>query len=194
MSEPHTPQTPGVPPDAPEDSVTVTPPGSERAGFWAGRSAFVVPATLFAVGIFLIVGIVNIDIVNADELFGPRAFPTIAAVICFVLGVLLVVDVIRNPEEPELIHDDDGQQINARTSNWRATGIAIGSFVLFAIVLLPAGWIIAGALAFWGITIGMGNTRYVFNLLLGLAISSIMQLVFGGMLGLTLPAGIFGLF
>lgn len=173
--------------------------GAHRApteqGFWAGRSALVVPGALFALGIFLVIGILDVEIVNADELFGPRAFPIITTIVIFVLAVLLTIDVLRHPEEAELVADEEtGEQTNARSSNWRATLITIGSFVLFAITLMPAGWIIAGALAFWGITIGMGNTRYVFNLLIGLAISSIMQLVFGGMLGLSLPAGIFGWF
>ena len=61
-------------------------------------------------------------------------------------------------------------------------------------LLQPAGWIISEALVFWGLTVGLGNTRYVFNLLIGLAASSIMQLIFAGMLGLNLPAGVMGMF
>lgn len=79
-------------------------------------------------------------------------------------------------------------------SDWRTTGFVLASFVLFAIILMPVGWILSGALVFWGITVGLGSTRYVANLLIGLALSSIVQLVFGGLLGLSLPAGIFGTF
>ncbi|WP_343913021.1 tripartite tricarboxylate transporter TctB family protein, partial [Ornithinicoccus hortensis] len=62
----------------------------------------------------------------------------------------------------------------------------------FALILETVGWIISAALVFWGITIGLGNRRYLFNLLIGLAMSSIMQLVFSGMLGLSLPPGVMG--
>lgn len=127
-----------------------------------------------------------------SEMFGPKAFPLIAAIVSFVTAAGLIASIIRNPEVPEAV-DDDGNTL-ATYSNWRQTAIVLGSFVGFAIILMPAGWIISGALVFWGITIGLGSTAYLKNLLIGLALSSIVQLVFGGLLGISLPAGIFGMF
>ena len=89
-----------------------------------------------------------------------------------------------NPEVPEA----------ELSSNWRSTGITIGSFVAFAVLLVPAGWIIAGAVVFWGVTVGLGSTRYVPNILIGLAASSVMQIIFSGLLGLSLPPGVMGMF
>ncbi|CAN3126657.1 tripartite tricarboxylate transporter TctB family protein [Mycobacterium sp. smrl_JER01] len=152
--------------------------------FWAGRSALIMPALLITLGVFLIWGIVDMEVADDSEIFGPKAFPAITAGLCFVVAALLTVSILRNPElgGPE------------QSSNWRAAGITIGSLVAFAVLLQPAGWIIAGAVVFWGVTVGLGSTRYVPNILIGLGASSVMQLIFSGLLGLNLPAGVMGLF
>ncbi|MFT4088784.1 MAG: tripartite tricarboxylate transporter TctB family protein [Gordonia sp. (in: high G+C Gram-positive bacteria)] len=166
------------------------PPATHPA--WAGRSALIIPALLIALGVFLLIGNADMEVSGDAEMFGPKAFPLITAILCFVTAAGLIYSILRNPEIPDAV-DDEGNPLPT-VSNWRNTAIVLGSFVLFAIILLPAGWIVAGALVFWGITVGLGSTRYVANLLVGLALSSIVQLVFGGLLGISLPAGIFGMF
>lgn len=162
------------------------------AGFWTGRSGLVMPAVLVGVGIFLVVGIVQMDVGENHELFGPRAFPWIVAGACFVVAALLALQILRTPEIPESMIDEDGNLRPGTATNWPATAITVGSFVLFAAALQPLGWIIAAALVFTGLTIGMGNKRYLFNFMIGLTIASVMQLVFSGLLGLNLPPGVFG--
>lgn len=165
------------------DDETATRPSAPRH-LWSGKSALVMPALLVVLGLLLIYGIVDMEVADDSEVFGPRAFPAITAAVCFVIAALLAISVMRNPELPEA----------ELSSNWRSTGITIGSFVAFAVLLVPAGWIIAGAVVFWGVTVGLGSTRYVPNLLIGLAASSVMQLIFSGLLGLSLPAGVMGIF
>ena len=171
-------------------SAKPTPPQK----FWAGKSALIMPALLVVLGLVLIYGIFDMEIADDSELFGPKAFPWITAGFCFLIAALLTLVILRNPQVPEPVLDEQGRPIASLFSNWRSTGITIGSFVAFAVLLIPAGWIIAGAIVFWGVTVGLGSTRYVANLLIGLAISSIMQLIFAGMLGLSLPPGVMGMF
>lgn len=173
-----------APPEAPES----------RTGFWTGKSALVMPGLLVALGVFLIYGVIEMEIADDSEIFGPKAFPMITAGFCFLIAVLLTVSILRNPEVPEAATDGHGRPLAVTASNWRAAGITIASFVAFAVLLIPAGWILAGAIVFWGVTVGLGSTKYVQNLLIGLALSSIMQLIFSGLLGLTLPPGVMGLF
>lgn len=175
---------PGAPPEHHEPT--------EEHGFWVGRSGLVMVGVLVGIGIFLILGIYDMDVPDDAGLFGPRAFPWIAAVACFVIAVFLALDIIRHPDVPESMLDENGHLLPGTASNWPATGITLGSFVLFSLLLMPIGWIISAAIAFWGITVGLGSKRYVLNLMVGFAISSIMQLVFAGLLGLNLPPGIFG--
>lgn len=162
--------------------------------FWAGKSALIMPAMLVLLGLFLVYGILDMEIADDSEIFGPRAFPWITAGFCFLIAALLTVSIMRNPEVREPVLDQHGRPVRGPASNWRAAGITIGSFVAFAVLLMPAGWILAGAVVFWGVTVGLGSTKYFANLLIGLALSSIVQLVFGGLLGLTLPPGVMGMF
>lgn len=74
-------------------------------------------------------------------------------------------------------------------SDWRALGIVIGSMVACIVLLVPAGWIIAAAILFWGVSYALGSRRPVFDLSVALVMSSLIQLIFGAALGLNLPAG-----
>ena len=53
----------------------------------------------------------------------------------------------------------------------------------------PAGWIIAAAMLFWGVSYALGSRRPVFDISVALVMSSVIQLIFGAALGLNLPAG-----
>lgn len=77
-------------------------------------------------------------------------------------------------------------------TNWKALGITVASVLGFIVLLPLLGWIITAALLFGAVTFGFGSKRIWFNLAVGLLISSIVQLVFSGLLGLTLPAGFIG--
>jgi len=74
-------------------------------------------------------------------------------------------------------------------SDWRALGIVLVSLVLFIALLRPAGWIIAAALLFWGVSYALGARRPIFDASVALVMSSLIQLIFGAGLGLNLPAG-----
>lgn len=87
------------------------------------------------------------------------------------------------------VEDDDAP---THDINWRATGVTIGAVLGFILLLPLLGWVITAALLFGAVTIGFGAKRIWFNLGVGLLISSIVQLVFSGLLGLTLPAGFLG--
>jgi len=74
-------------------------------------------------------------------------------------------------------------------SDWRALGTVLVSLVLFIVLLRPAGWIIAAALLFWGVSYALGARRPIFDASVALVMSSLIQLIFGAGLGLNLPAG-----
>jgi putative tricarboxylic transport membrane protein len=78
---------------------------------------------------------------------------------------------------------------NKAFSDWRALGTVLVSLVLFIVLLRPAGWIIAAALLFWGVSYALGARRPIFDASVALVMSSLIQLIFGAGLGLNLPAG-----
>ena len=55
----------------------------------------------------------------------------------------------------------------------------LASLVAFIVLLRPAGWIIAAALLFWGVSYALGSRRPVFDISVALVMSSLIQLIFG---------------
>ncbi len=173
------------------NSVTTDPPDTgTRAGALTGRSGLVVPVLLVALGLFLVYGTVTMKVPDTATSPGPQVFPAIVAGFCFLVAVLVTVQLIRRPEPVDLGVDDDGRPNTGTFSNWRSVGITVGTVALFIALLEPLGWVLAGAFLFWGVSIGLGGRRYVFDAAVALLVSSAVQLVFSGGLGLTLPGGI----
>ncbi|MER5675116.1 tripartite tricarboxylate transporter TctB family protein [Pseudonocardia alni] len=72
----------------------------------------------------------------------------------------------------------------------RGLAEAVGVVVLFIAVLQPVGWLLSGALLFWGMARALGSRRPLFDLFLALVVSSAVQLAFSAGLGLNLPPGV----
>lgn len=163
---------------------------SVSTNFWTGRSGLVVPALLVALGIFLVYGTVTMDVPETATSPGPQVFPAIVAGGCFVVALLVTIQILIKPDVVERGVDDDGTPLTGPVSNWRTLGITVGSVALFIALLDPLGWVLAGALLFWGVSIGLGSRRYVFDGAVALLVSSAVQIAFSAGLGLTLPGGL----
>ena len=75
---------------------------------------------------------------------------------------------------------------------WRSLLWVVGSFLAFALLLEVLGWIIAATLLFVGVVRGFASSRWLFNALVGLTLSSVIYIAFDMLLGLPLPSGILG--
>lgn len=172
-------------------------------GFWRRRTGLIVPGLMLVIGVALVVGTVTMRVPDTATSPGPQVFPAIVAALVLVIAVLLALDVLRKPEaatveiaqraDPGDVDDLDldGEPVERRpTSNRRALLGALGTVVVFIAALTPLGWLLAGAVLFWGIARALGSRRPVFDVFLALAISSIVQLAFSAGLGLNLPPGI----
>ena len=76
--------------------------------------------------------------------------------------------------------------------DWRCLGIVVASLTVFILLLQPVGWLLSAALLFFGVAYALGSRRYLFDAVLSLVFSSVIQLAFVAGLGLNLPAGILG--
>lgn len=161
-----------------------------RARFWTGRSGLVVPALLVALGLFLAYGTITMEVPATATSPGPQVFPSIVAGGCFVVAILLTVQLLVEPDVVDRGLDERGEPSTGTVSNWRTLAITVGSVALFIALLDPLGWVLAGALLFWGVSIGLGSRRYIFDGAIALLVSSAVQLAFSAGLGLTLPGGI----
>jgi putative tricarboxylic transport membrane protein len=160
------------------------------------KQALVIPAILVALGVFLVAGTVTMGVVGSGGLFGPTVMPWAVAVLAFVVAGLLTVDILRPRPEYDTPSgaptDASDGEAGPDPVNVRAVGTAIGGVVGFIVVLPWLGWILSATVLFTVVAVALGSRAYLTCLLAGLALASVIQIVFSGLLGISLPAGFVG--
>ncbi|MFF3374050.1 tripartite tricarboxylate transporter TctB family protein [Streptomyces sp. NPDC002680] len=152
------------------------------------RAQYGVCAFLVLVGTAVIVDGLGIPhITSSTDPVGPRAVPVILGVLLLLVAVAYAVDVARGGHgEPEAGEDVDLSQ----GTDWRTVLLLIGAFVVNAVLIERLGWVISGALLFWGTAFALGNRHYVRNLLIAVTLSLTSFYAFAIGLGVNLPAGV----
>ncbi len=174
-----------VPPEAARAESGSAP--EQPRGWGAGRSGLIFPLIMVAFSTYFVVG--NLTMTHADADFpGPTFFPWLLAIAGYVLAILLALHYLRNPEYV----DDTARGTHRTYTDWVAVGWCVGGFALFALTLEFLGWILAGGLLFWCVARGIGSKRPIFDISLGLVVSSIIYLAFSVGLHLNLPSGLIG--
>jgi putative tricarboxylic transport membrane protein len=201
-----TTSSPAPPSDDTAAGTTAKPQAS-------GMAELVVPAILVAIAVFLIIGTANMVEPPSVQLPGPAFFPGIIIGLLLVMAALSTVQTLRTvrarragllQDEQEAHLDADGDPIEeippnpprgrepwpaGAVTDWRAVLTVLGSLVAFMVLLRPVGWIVAAAVLFWGVAYAFGSRRPIFDVSVALVMSSVIQLTFGYLLGLNLPAG-----
>ncbi|MGO1183443.1 MAG: tripartite tricarboxylate transporter TctB family protein [Micrococcaceae bacterium] len=210
------PDSPTTPPDAaPEPAApqqqpeTFTDPSAARAAY-GGRGSLIVAGLTLALALYITVGLFTMDVPESSQPPGPKFYPLILAVVTYALCAILVINVIRKPEAPETVAiqiaadpttvDADPESAApapttrevAFRGDWKAVVIAVASFLVFTLILVPVGWIISAALMFGVMSWALGSKRPVLDLAIGLVVSSAVQVAFSMGLSLNLPAGVLG--
>ena len=152
------------------------------------RAQYGVCAFLALLGTAVIVDGLGIPhITSSTDPVGPRAVPVLLGALLLVVAVLYAVDVARGGHgEPEAGEDVDLSQ----GIDWRTVLLLIGAFVVNAVLIERLGWVISGALLFWGTAFALGNRHYVRNLLIAVTLSLTTFYAFAIGLGVNLPAGV----
>lgn len=230
------------------------PAGARPLSALAVRKELIVVVLLAAVGIVLLVGSTTMNVLGEDVI-GPQFVPVVLGVLLLLAAALLAVDVIRHPEQPrdleqdefegnfsaDMLHDISGlaepgtpgaptavtgavsskdvaaavaasemptdtpsdadavvdadAEVAAHataaknpSSDLRTLGLVLLSMVGFVVILPYAGWVISAAALFWCMCRLLGSKRPFFDIGVSLLASSLIQLAFGGLLGLSLPA------
>jgi len=172
-----------------------------RGGWWAGRAGLVFPLLMVVFATYLLVGQLGMQVTPDLDPPGPRFFPALVIAALYVLAVVLVIALVRTPQLPVVDVDietrgsvhprvDDGA---AWFTDWPRLAWAVGGFAGFILLLEPAGWIVAGATLFWSTTRALDSRHPVRDVAVAFVFSSVLYLVFAGLLSVNLPAGaIFG--
>ncbi|CAN5700212.1 tripartite tricarboxylate transporter TctB family protein [soil metagenome] len=165
-----------------------TVPVSTVRGRLAGRSELGVALLLGVVGVGVLVDALGIDAPTTDsDRVGPQAFPLGVAVLLLLCAVCLAVDVLRGGHGEA----EEGEDVDlTAATEW---GVVVPLLVVFmANVLLVdvLGWVVSGALLFFGCTWALGSRHYVRDPAISLAMSLVTFYGFYLGLGIHLPAGI----
>lgn len=140
---------------------------------------------MVALGVFAIAGIFAIH-VPAGSRVGPTVFPIFVSVVLLGSAVAVLVGILRGergaPEEGEDIDE-------SKSTDW-ITLLKLAAFLVAHLFLIePIGWAPAAAVLFGGVAWSLGAKRWWVALLVGMAVGLAVQIVFGGLLGLSLPWG-----
>ncbi|GGW61009.1 MULTISPECIES: tripartite tricarboxylate transporter TctB family protein [Streptomyces] len=152
------------------------------------RAQYGVCAFLALLGAAVIVDGLGIPhITSSTDPVGPRAVPVLLGALLLLVAVLYAVDVARGGHgEPEAGEDVDLSQ----AVDWRTVVLLICAFVANAVLIERLGWVISGALLFWGTAFALGNRHHVRNLLIAATLSLTTFYAFAIGLGVNLPAGV----
>lgn len=148
---------------------------------------YVFAAVCAALGVYAIVGAGFIRVPpGSASVLGPRVFPYGVGILLVAAAIAVIVEVARGhrgiPDEGEDVDPD-------APTDWLTVAKLIVFFLSQLVLIELAGWPIAVAVLFGGAAWSLGARRWWVALLIGLGLGLVTQLVFGGWLGLSLPAG-----
>jgi putative tricarboxylic transport membrane protein len=117
---------------------------------------------------------------------GPAAMPVLVGLMLVVCAVLLARDVLRGGHGEE----ESGEDIDlTHGSDWRTVLLLAGAFLVNAALIERTGWVISGALLFWGGTYALGSRHYLRDGVVAAGLSTATFYLFAVGLGIPLPAG-----
>jgi len=163
----------------------VTTQDTTRGG---DRAQYAVCAFLALVGAAVIIDASRIaHVATSNDPVGPKPVPIVLGVLLLVVAALYAMDVARGGEgEAEAGEDID----LTHPIDWRTVLLLIAAFAVNAVLIEPAGWVISGAVLFWGAAFALGSRHHVRNVVIAVALSLVTFYAFAIGLGVNLPAGV----
>ena len=159
-----------------------------RRGGLTGRSELGVALLLGVVGVVVLVDAAGIHAPysQADPV-GPRTVPFLVAALLLVCAVGLAVNVLRGGHGEA----EEGEDVDLTApTEWRVVLPLVGTFVANVLLIDVLGWVISGAVLFWGSSWALGSRHPVRDAVISLALSLATFYGFYLGLGVLLPAGV----
>jgi len=159
-----------------------------RRGRLAGRSELGVALLLGVVGVVVLVDAARIHAPysQADPV-GPRTVPFVVAGLLLVCAAALAVNVLRGGHGEA----EEGEDVDLTApTEWRVVLPLVGAFLANVLLIDLLGWVVSGALLFWGCSWALGSRHPVRDAVISLALSLATFYGFYLGLGIQLPAGV----
>ncbi len=158
-------------------------PGTPRPAQRLGELIFA--GLVFALGVYTLVGVFGIR-VPANARVGPTVFPVLVSIILLVSSAAVFLGALRGRSGTA----EEGEDVDttART-DWLTLAKVVGLLVAHLLLIDLIGWAPAATILFGGVAWALGAKRWWVALLIGVGLSLAVQIVFGELLGLSLPLG-----
>jgi putative tricarboxylic transport membrane protein len=126
------------------------------------------------------------NVTGVDPL-GPRPAPVLVGVLCLVLAATLAI-AVRRGDQAEA---ESGEDVDLSSPmDLKTVLLLVAVFAANIVLIDPLGWVISGALLFYGAAIALGSRHFVRDLAISAALSLGTFYGFAIGLGVNLPAGI----
>ena len=153
-----------------------------------GRSELGMAALLGAAGALVFWDAVHLHAPYSEsDPVGPRAVPYLVAALLVGCAAWLATDVLRGRKGAA----EGGEDIDLdHPTEWRTVVPLVAVFLANIVLVDRLGWVISGALFFWGSVWSLGSRHYVRDAVISLLLSVTTFYGFYLGLGIYLPAGI----
>jgi len=161
---------------------------TSRRSRLAGRSELGVALLLGVVGVVVLVDAARIHApYSQSDPVGPRTVPFLVAALLLVCAVGLAVNVLRGGHGEA----EEGEDVDLTApTEWRVVLPLVGTFVANVLLIDVLGWVISGAVLFWGSSWALGSRHPVRDAVISLALPLATFYGFYLALGVLLPAGV----
>jgi putative tricarboxylic transport membrane protein len=161
---------------------------TSRRSRLAGRSELGVALLLGVVGVVVLVDAAGIHApYSQSDPVGPRTVPFVVAGLLLVCAAALAVNVLRGGHGEA----EEGEDVDLTApTEWRVVLPLVGAFVANVLLIDLLGWVVSGALLFWGSSWALGSRHPVRDAVISLALSLATFYGFYLGLGIQLPAGV----
>lgn len=143
-------------------------------------------AFILSVGVVGFVAGYGIQAPTSSGGLGPRVVPYIVSGVLVLIGALLLIQLLRGktgaPEEGEDVDP------NVKT-DWLTVAKLLGFLTIHIFLIVPLGWPVAAAVLFFGAAWALGARPWWRNAITAVVLALVLQFVFAGLLGVSLPAG-----
>lgn len=173
--------------DTLDDVETQAESPPKRVPAWSGRGEFVLAAIMIALAVILFLGNNSMRVIGDGGPLGPQGAGWLIGGLSLLVAVLLIVAGIR--KSPEAREEESAAHLD---TNWVSFLIVASGLILFTALLQTVGWIIMATALFWIVARGLGDNNWLRAALVGFTLACVIQIVFSGVLDLSLPSGIFG--
>lgn len=146
----------------------------------------VLAGVIAALGVYVLLAAGGITVPGSTNTLGPRAFPYLVGALLVAVGAALVVLVLTGRAGQE----EGGEDVDPTVrTDWLSVALLVAALVVHVFAINVVGWPFAAAILFAGAAVVLGARPWWRAALAGLVLGLLVQVVFGGLLGLSLPPG-----